>query len=77
MGRNQIDVALDIETILIESGLEYEIAYNPDEKVYYFKLTNIDAEPNEDQYKEKRLCHYDRAASFFACFSSLLMEVII
>lgn len=49
MGRNQIDVALDIETILIESGLEYEIAYRPDEKVYYFKLTNIDAEPNEDQ----------------------------
>lgn len=49
MGRNQIDVALDIETILIESGLEYETAYNPDEKVYYFKLTNVDAEPNEDQ----------------------------
>ena len=49
MGRNQIDVVLDIETILIESGLEYEMTYNTDEKVYYLKLTNIDAEPNEDQ----------------------------
>lgn len=49
MGRNQIDVVLDIEDILIESGLQYGMAYNPDEKVYYFKLTNVDVETEEDQ----------------------------
>ena len=49
MGFRQIDVAFDIETMLIESGFEYEMAYDPDEKVFYFKLTNIDAEPNEDR----------------------------
>jgi hypothetical protein len=49
MGRNQIDVMLDIESILIESGLEYAITFNQDEKTYYFKLTNVDVEPNEDR----------------------------
>ena len=49
MGRNQIDVALDIEDILDESGLEYEWIYNPDEQVYYFKLTNVDREPVDNQ----------------------------
>lgn len=48
MGRNQIDVMLDIENILVESGLEYEIVYNPETKTYYFKLTNIDVEPEKE-----------------------------
>lgn len=43
MSKNQIDVMLEIESILIESGLEYEMAFDPKENIYYFKLTNIDA----------------------------------
>lgn len=50
MGKNQIDVALNVETILIESGLEYEMCFNPNKQEYYFKLTNIDL--SETQLKD-------------------------
>lgn len=42
MAKKQIDVANEIETILIESGLYYRMMYNPETKEYVFVLTSDD-----------------------------------
>lgn len=44
MSKNQIDVAQEIEDILIESGLYYKMMFNPDTTEYVFVLTNEEEE---------------------------------
>ena len=39
MNKKIIDVVMDIETVLMNSGLEYTIAYYPEYGTYHLSLT--------------------------------------
>ena len=51
MSKNQIDVAREVEDILIESGLHYKMMFNPDTIEYVFVSTNEEEEKKDEEKK--------------------------